>query len=442
MQVNYAIFDMDGTLLDSMHVWEDAADTYLKQQGITPPPGLFDKVRELTLPQTAAYFRKLGVQKSIEQIITEARELPYIAYCNTVQPKPGAAELLQTLHQAGVPMCIVSSTDARSIRAVCDRLGWTGYFRFLLSTSDFGSGKDHPEIFYEAARRLGGKPAETVVFEDSLYAVRTAKAAGFPVVGLADELAARDRSAIVQTADLFLPDLRSFPLELPARQPARCCAVVVAAGQSRRMGFSKQEAMLLGVPVLVRTLRAFAEAESIQRVVVVCPLEEEARYRTFLKNWNCLRKVEAVVPGGQTRQQSAAAGARAAGACTLLAIHDGARCLVTPDQIDRVVADAGRYGAAALAVPAKNTIKLADDNGFVQKTLPRAALWEMQTPQVFPAKEYRSLLQAAQGDYTDDCQLFEQAGKPVHLCPGDYTNLKLTTPEDFPMAEAVLRKRG
>lgn len=442
MQVKYAIFDMDGTLLDSMYVWDEVGSTYLQRQGIAPPEGLRWKLRDMTVGQTAAYFQTLGVRQPLEEIMEAINAIPYAAYRDEVQPKPGAVAYVQALYKQGVPMCIVSSTDARSIRAALERLHLMRYFRFVLSPNDFGTGKDQPEIFYEAARRLGGEPAETVVFEDSLYAIQTAKAAGFPVVAVADERAAKDRHAIERLADCFLPDLLALsaqetpPLEVP------CCAVIVAGGASRRMGFSKQEALLLGVPALVHTLRAFERAKSVQRTVVVCPPGEEGRYRSWLDGWGCTKKLGDVVPGGQTRQQSAAAGAAAAGGCAFVAVHDGARCLITPEAIDRVVADAVRYGASALAVPVKDTIKTADARGLVQGTPPRDTLWAVQTPQVFRADVYRALLGTARGDYTDDCQLFERAGRPVHLCAGEYTNLKLTTPEDLPAAEAVLRRRG
>lgn len=211
MQVKYAIFDMDGTLLDSMHVWDNVGQTVLRRNGIPVPEGLRRAMRDMTVEDVAKYFKTLGAKCSVEQLMQEINDIPYEKYLYDVQPKPGAAAFLQRLHRQGVPMCIVSSTDAASIRAAFDRLELTGLFAFFLSTNDFGSGKDKPEIFYEAARRLGGKPEETVVFEDALYAIRTAKAAGFPVAALADERAAFEKSEIEKTADVYLPNLCAFP---------------------------------------------------------------------------------------------------------------------------------------------------------------------------------------------------------------------------------------
>lgn len=213
MQVKYAIFDMDGTLLDSMHVWDNVGQTVLRRNGIPVPEGLRRAMRDMTVEDVAKYFKTLGAECSVEQLMQEINDIPYEKYLYEVQPKPGAAAFLQRLHRQGVPMCIVSSTDAASIRAAFDRLELTGLFAFFLSTNDFGSGKDRPEIFYEAARRLGGKPEETVVFEDALYAIRTAKAAGFPVAALADERAAFEKSEIEKTADVYLPNLCAFPWE-------------------------------------------------------------------------------------------------------------------------------------------------------------------------------------------------------------------------------------
>lgn len=220
-----------------------------------------------------------------------------------------------------------------------------------------------------------------------------------------------------------------------------CCALILAAGASTRMGKPKQELPLLGVPALVYTLRAFAAAVCIDRMVLVCPQGQEAHFRSLAENWGCAEKLSAVISGGNTRQQSAALGAVAAGDCDLLAVHDGARVLTAPEEIAAVVQDAAECGASALAVPVKDTIKVTNADGFVVNTPKRSTLWAVQTPQVFEREQYCRLIAAAEDDFTDDCQLFEWAGIPVHLCRGNYENLKLTTPEDIPAAEAILRER-
>lgn len=157
------------------------------------------------------------------------------------------------------------------------------------------------------------------------------------------------------------------------------------------------------------------------------------------------KKVAAIVTGGNTRQRSAAAGAAAVPPGTeWIAVHDGARPLVLPGEIDGCVAAAKRYGAAALAVPVKDTIKLTDGDRFVVSTPRRELLWAVQTPQVFRLDRYREAMRRAESagrDYTDDCQLLEQERVRVRLCRGNYENIKLTTPDDIITAEAILRRR-
>lgn len=221
------------------------------------------------------------------------------------------------------------------------------------------------------------------------------------------------------------------------------CAVVVAAGSSSRMGGSvpKQLMELCGRPVLSHTLSAFEKTPEVETVVVVCREEDMARIKEITENFS---KIKALVPGGKTRQASVAAGVEAAGECGFVAIHDGARPLITPEEIRQVVADAKIWGASTLAAPVTDTIKTAGEQELVEETLDRSILRAVQTPQVFRKDEYVRAMEAAKAagkDFTDDCQLMEFSGKPVHLCPGKRSNLKLTTPEDFLFARGILMER-
>lgn len=226
----------------------------------------------------------------------------------------------------------------------------------------------------------------------------------------------------------------------------RCCAIVVAAGASTRMGtpFSKQFVPLLGTPAIVRTLFAFEQAESIQSVIVVCRAEDKKKVQELIRTHK-IKKVATVVMGSDTRQKSVAAGVHAAPEDTAyFAIHDGARALITAEKIDSVVRDAVQHRASALAVPVKDTIKLVDEKGFVFATPNRSTLWAVQTPQVFEKELYLKALRRAEedgADYTDDCQLVEHINVRVHLCMGSYANLKLTTVEDVVSMEAILKRR-
>lgn len=230
------------------------------------------------------------------------------------------------------------------------------------------------------------------------------------------------------------------------KQNQACCAVIVAAGNSTRMGAScpKQFLPLLGVPAVVRTLMAFDRTETVSSVVVVCRAEDTARMRTLMGEWG-IRKVCAVVPGGESRQESVAAGLEAVPAeAGYVAVHDGARALIRPEEIDACVRDCFETGASALGVPVKDTIKVVDSGHRVLSTPDRSTLWAVQTPQIFEKSVYLHALEEARrrgGNYTDDCQLAERIGIPVHLCEGSYENIKLTTPEDLCLAEEILRKR-
>lgn len=225
-----------------------------------------------------------------------------------------------------------------------------------------------------------------------------------------------------------------------------CCAIIVAAGSSSRMGGerSKQFLPLLGKPAIAYTLASFEKAESISQVLVVARPEDFAELQQIIRE-NEFRKIKKLVPGGQSRQESVINGVEQLEDAAYFAIHDGARPLILPEEIDRVVRDAQLFGASALAVPVKDTIKVVDKERMVISTPERASLWAVQTPQVFESNLYRRAVQLAceQGkDYTDDCQLIEAAGQAVHLCMGSYSNLKLTTREDLPAAEAALKGRN
>nr|WP_319488259.1 2-C-methyl-D-erythritol 4-phosphate cytidylyltransferase [uncultured Caproiciproducens sp.] len=228
---------------------------------------------------------------------------------------------------------------------------------------------------------------------------------------------------------------------------SRCCAIVVAAGNSTRMafGFSKQFVPLCGVPAIARTLSAFDAAELIQCTVVVSRREDIDLVKDCIQKFK-IEKVISIVEGGITRQQSVAAGVSAVPEnIAYFAVHDGARALITPEEIDASVEDAFQCGASALAVPVKDTIKVIGKNNYVVSTPERSTLWAVQTPQVFERRLYQKAMEQALvngGDYTDDCQLVEHIGVKVHLCMGTYTNMKLTTIEDVGIAEAILKSRG
>lgn len=220
-------------------------------------------------------------------------------------------------------------------------------------------------------------------------------------------------------------------------------AVVVAAGRSTRMvGVNKQFVLLSGVPVLIRSLVALAIVPEVQGIVLVAPPDNVAGFREMTYKWD-LKKVIAVAPGGESRQQSVFSGLLALPSdCDIVLIHDGARPLVTKKEINSLIAASIAFKASTLAVPVKDTVKESGLDGFVDKTLRRDNLWLTLTPQGF----CRELLMSAhrlamygQGVYNDDASLVEATGQRVKIVKGSYGNIKITTPEDLWVAEALLK---
>lgn len=227
-------------------------------------------------------------------------------------------------------------------------------------------------------------------------------------------------------------------------QGPRCAAVVPAAGSSRRMeGQDKILLPLDDVPVLVHTLQALSASEYIQEIVVVTREDLIVPVGQLCRDC-ALDKVTKVLIGGATRADSVLVGVEeVSGRAELIAVHDGARPLVTVEVIDEAIRKAAECGAAAPAVPVKDTIKRAVD-GVVAETPDRAQLFAIQTPQVFDGDLLLGALRKAVEDgaaITDDCSAVERIGMKVCLTEGSYENIKITTPADMLVAEAILHSR-
>ena len=222
-----------------------------------------------------------------------------------------------------------------------------------------------------------------------------------------------------------------------------CGAVIVAAGSASRMGgIDKIMAPLGGEPVIRRTVRAFQECDAIKEIVIV------TRQDLILPIMDACRdfsKVQAVVAGGASRQESVSLGLNAfSDKVKLVAIQDGARPLVTWQLIDRVVRAAHSYGAAAPAIPVKDTIKVVT-GGVVKETPERKTLQAVQTPQAFDFDLIRGALKKAKLDeveVTDDCSAVERMGMSVKIVSGDERNLKITTPMDLKIAQLLLEEKA
>ncbi len=219
--------------------------------------------------------------------------------------------------------------------------------------------------------------------------------------------------------------------------------MVAAAGGSTRMGQPKQHILLGQHPVLIHTLMTLQSVDAIDEILLIAREEDIAHFTTLAQEVG-VTKLRTAVAGGATRQESVAKGLAALPECaTLVGIHDGARPLVRAEDVEAVIHQAESTGATALAVPVKDTLKRTDENGFVTDTPDRAGLWRVQTPQVFDRVALCAAMDTAMAegkDYTDDCQLMEAAGHRVKLVQGLDTNLKLTTPEDIRLAQALMKE--
>ena len=224
-------------------------------------------------------------------------------------------------------------------------------------------------------------------------------------------------------------------------------AIIVAAGGSTRMGTvdSKQFIPLLDRPVIEYTLSAFQKCGLIKEIVVVSREQDAQRIREIADN-NGFSKVKAVVNGGDSRAHSVKNGiAAASSGAEYYAIHDGARPLITVEEIERVCEAAFETGAATLGTPVTDTIKIVDGSDMIESTPLRSQLRAVQTPQVFESELYSFALDNAEDDlegFTDDCSLIEKMGGEVMVVEGNKENIKLTTPIDIIIAESILKSRG
>lgn len=204
MKKPFMIFDMDGTLTDSMDYWYRLAEEYVTGLGFDYSPEVMEATAHLTVLDSAALFvERFGIPKTPEQAAADINALMEEHYRTDIPLKPGARELLERLKAQGVKMCVASSTSPELIDLCLRRLGVRDCFEFLLSAEEVGAGKDRPDVYLEAARRLGGTPENTLVFEDVIFAARTAKGAGFTLGAIYDESSKDDQEALKELADFY-----------------------------------------------------------------------------------------------------------------------------------------------------------------------------------------------------------------------------------------------
>jgi 2-C-methyl-D-erythritol 4-phosphate cytidylyltransferase len=222
--------------------------------------------------------------------------------------------------------------------------------------------------------------------------------------------------------------------------------VVVAAGKGSRMGTaeSKQYLRLEDKPILVYALEVFQHCEVIDEIILVVGQEDVGRCRQYIELYG-IAKCRAVVAGGTERQSSVYAGLQELSPdIDWVMVHDGVRPFVTSEQIGRLWEAVRLHSAAVLAVPVKDTVKVIHPEGWIESTPDRSRLWSIQTPQAFRLTELVSAHASAAADGylgTDDAMLVERMGKRVHIVQGDYTNIKITTPEDLQWGAYLLKER-
>ena len=207
-----AIFDLDGVLLDSMGIWKDLGARYLRSLHIQPEPGLNEILFAMSMEQGAAYLKEHYPLPQSEAEIGEgiARMLEDY-YFYEVPAKPGAAALLNFLAERGIPMAAATSSPRTHVTRALERLGLLPYLQAVFTTGEVGVSKHEPAIYHLAAERLGTAPEETLVFEDSLYALKTARAAGYCTVGVFDVHGEEDQAGLKAAAEVYLTALPEFP---------------------------------------------------------------------------------------------------------------------------------------------------------------------------------------------------------------------------------------
>jgi 2-C-methyl-D-erythritol 4-phosphate cytidylyltransferase len=221
-------------------------------------------------------------------------------------------------------------------------------------------------------------------------------------------------------------------------------AILVAAGSSQRMGFDKLFAAIRGKPIIAHTIRAFERAISVDGIIVVAREDRHDEIKTIVRDEK-FNKVQSIIPGGKRRQDSVCAGLDHLDFTTrYVAVHDAARPLISPEQIERVFQQCANHGAAALAEPVNDTLKRADSDLLVSGSVDRHQLYAVQTPQIFERQlieEAYCAVYAENISVTDEVSAVERLGRKVALVLDDDFNFKITYPRDLPVAEFILKRR-
>ena len=205
------IFDMDGTLLDTMFFWDQVGDTYLRNQGMEPEPDLGKKMLSFSMRGGAEYLQKAyGLPLTVDQIQQGIREVINDFYRYSADFKPGAREFMQRSKALGIPMALATATDRPQVEAAFRRLRVLEDFQCIFTTSEVGADKMEPDIYLIAAEHMGTQPEDTWVFEDTMHAAATVKRSGFRLVGVYDESSRGAQYDLRDLSDIYLLDFTDF----------------------------------------------------------------------------------------------------------------------------------------------------------------------------------------------------------------------------------------
>ena len=208
MKIECAIFDFDGTLFDSMFIWENAGEMYLRSLGKMSKPSIREDVRTLSLYQSAVYLKKeYDLSLSVEEIMKGINKMIEHFYIYDVLPKQGVIDFLDKMKSLKIPMCIASASDRYLIEAALNRCAMSHYFDEIFTCSEVGQGKDQPVIFRNAMEHFNAKRSTTLVFEDAFHAIQTAKSDGFMTIAVFDDSEKRQKE-IKSLADCYILDFR------------------------------------------------------------------------------------------------------------------------------------------------------------------------------------------------------------------------------------------